>query len=371
MEFGFARGAEIIRLQRVSCTSEIFQRAVRLETREREVRRERARFACEAERFERLFDGRGEFGELGSGLHAAPEHARLEFVGEETEDTEIHGDGFGGANRRERGADVRNSSRIRFAQKFQSNVHGFRADPTRGAAFRFQALAERGEGVAYFARQIEGDEKAHGSGSGSRGGGKKRIAAHGVERGLRSELANTFTIAGKAISAVAGSVRGGEADVHQAHGLFRRTAAGTGDAGDADAESRAGPFADAVGEGERNFGADGAFRFDQTLRNADESGLQVVAVADYAAKKIGGAAGNVGEAFGEHAARAAFGDGDGGAIFVEDARDDFFEGFSIGGVEMFAESQSHAVGDLVEKFFGLGSIARPGTRMQLRAGGRG
>src|SRR5580692_3206722 len=342
MEFGFARGAEIIRLQRVSCTSEIFQRAVRLETREREVRRERARFACEAERFERLFDGRGEFGELGSGLHAAPEHARLEFVGEETEDTEIHGDGFGGANRR-----------------------------TRGAAFRFQALAERGEGVAYFARQIEGDEKAHGSGSGSRGGGKKIIAAHGVERGLRSELANTFTIARKAISAFAGSVLVGEADVHQAHGLFRRTAAGTGDAGDADAESRAGAFADAVGEGERNFGADGAFRFDQTLRNADESGLQVVAVADYAAKKIGGAAGNVGEAFGEHAARAAFGDGDGGAIFVEDARDDFFEGFSIGGVEMFAESQSHAVGDFVEKFFGLGSIARPGTRMQLRAGGRG
>src|SRR5580692_6788177 len=190
MELGFARGAEIIRLQRVSCTSEIFQRAVRLETREREVRRERARFACEAERFERLFDGRGEFGELGSGLHAAPEHARLEFVGEETEDTEIHGDGFGGANRR-----------------------------ARGAAFRFQALAERGEGVAYFARQIEGDEKAHGSGSGSRGGGKKIIAAHGVERGLRSELANTFTIAGKAISAFAGSVLVGEADVHQAHGL--------------------------------------------------------------------------------------------------------------------------------------------------------
>src|SRR5271155_4983697 len=57
MKFGFARRAEIIRLQRVGRTSEIFKCIVRLEARESEMRRERARFAGEAERFECLLDG--------------------------------------------------------------------------------------------------------------------------------------------------------------------------------------------------------------------------------------------------------------------------------------------------------------------------
>ncbi len=37
---------------------------------------------------------------------------------------------------------------------------------------------------------------------------------------------------------------------------------------------------------------------------------------------------------------------------------------------MFAEGQGHAVGNFVEKFFGFGGVARPGARVQLRAGGR-
>ena len=38
---------------------------------------------------------------------------------------------------------------------------------------------------------------------------------------------------------------------------------------------------------------------------------------------------------------------------------------------MLAESEGHAVGDFVENFFGFGGVARPGARVQLRAGGRG
>src|SRR5277367_123536 len=371
MKFRFARRAEIIRFQSVSRTSEIFQSVAGFQTRESEVRRKRARLARESERFERLFHRRGEFGEIRSGLDAAPQHARLEFVGEESEDAEIHGNGLRGADGRERGADLWQFLRIRFTQKFQSNMHGFGADPARGAAFRFQALAERREGVAYRAGQVEGDEEAHGVGSGSGGCGKKIVAAHGVQRGLRGELANTFAVAGKTIGALARAVLVSAADVHQAHGLFRSAAAGPGNAGDADAESGAGAFTDAVGERESYFGAYGAFRFDQTLRNADERNFQLVAVANYAAQKIRGAAGDVGEAFGEHAAGAAFGDGYGGAIFSENARDNFLQGFSLGGIEMFAEGQGHAVGDFVEKFFGFRSVARPGARMQLRAGGGG
>ena len=68
------------------------------------MRRVGACFAREAERFERLLDGRGELGEIGSGLDTAPEHARLEFVGEKAENAKIHRDGLRGANRRECGA---------------------------------------------------------------------------------------------------------------------------------------------------------------------------------------------------------------------------------------------------------------------------
>src|SRR5271156_16860 len=268
MEFGFAGCAEIIRLQSVGCASEIFEGIAGFQARESEMRRERARLAREAEWSERLLDGRGELGEIGSGLDAAPEHAWFEFVGEEAEDAEIHGDGLRGANRRERGAYFGKFLRVRFAQEFQSDVHGFGANPARGATFGFQALDERREGVAYRCGQVEGDEEAHGLGSGSGCCGKKIIAAYGIERGLRGKLANALAIAGKATGAPAGAVLVGETDVDEADGFFRRAAAGTSDSGDADAESRASAFADAVGERQGDFGADRAFCFDQTLRDA-------------------------------------------------------------------------------------------------------
>src|SRR5271155_1061113 len=294
MEFGFAGCAEIIRLQSVGCASKIFEGIAGFQAREGKMRRVCARFAHEAEGFERLLDGRGEFGEIGSGLDAAPEHTRLEFIGKKTENAEIHGDGLRGTNRRQRGADLGKFLRVRFAQEFQSDVHGFGANPARGATFGFQALDERREGVAYRAGQVEGDEEAHGLGSGSGGCGKKIIAAHGIERRLRGKLANALAIAGKAIGALAGAVLVGETDVDEADGFFRRAAAGTSDSGDADAESRASSFANAVGERECDFGANCAFCFDQTLRDAYQRNFQLIAVADYAAEKIGRAAWNPG-----------------------------------------------------------------------------
>src|SRR5271156_703297 len=115
MKFGFARRAEIIRLQRIGCTSEVFQGIAGLQARESEMRRVCARFAREAEWLERFFDSRGEVSEIRSGLDAAPEHAWLELVRKETENAEIHGDWLRGANRRERGADFGKFLRIRFA----------------------------------------------------------------------------------------------------------------------------------------------------------------------------------------------------------------------------------------------------------------
>src|SRR5271156_1534768 len=100
MKFGFACCAKIIRLQSVGCASKIFEGIAGFQAREGEMRRVCARFAREAERFERLLDGCGELGEIGSGLDAAPEHAWFEVVGEETENTEIHGDRLRGSNGR-------------------------------------------------------------------------------------------------------------------------------------------------------------------------------------------------------------------------------------------------------------------------------
>src|ERR1700728_2970063 len=121
MEFGFASRAEIIRLQGVRRAHQIFQRSVWFQARECEVWGVRARFAGETEGFERFFDGGGELGEIGSGLHAAPKYARLEFVGEETKDAKIHCDGLRRTNWRQGCADFGNALQICFAQKFQSD----------------------------------------------------------------------------------------------------------------------------------------------------------------------------------------------------------------------------------------------------------
>ena len=188
---------------------------------------------------------------------------------------------------------------------------------------------------------------------------------------MRGVLADALAVSGKAIGAFARAELVGEADVHEADRFFGSSAGGSGDAGDTDADGCASAFADAVGKRECHFGADRAFGFDHCLRNADQGSFQFVAVADYAAKKIGRAAGNISEAFGEHPSCAAFGDGDSGVIFGEDARDDFFESFAVRGIEVFAESESHALRDFVEQLFGFGGIARPGARMELRAGWRG
>src|SRR6202167_6663355 len=107
MEFCSRSRAEIIRLQGVGRTQQIFQRIVWFQARQCEGRKVRARFTGEAERLERFFDRGSEVGEIPSGLHAAPQEARLEFVWEENEDAKIHRDGLRETNRRQSSADFR------------------------------------------------------------------------------------------------------------------------------------------------------------------------------------------------------------------------------------------------------------------------
>ena len=88
-------------------------------------------------------------------------------------------------------------------------------------------------------------------------------------------------------------------------------------------------LADAVGERQRDLRADGALRLDQGRWNIHKPYLQIVAVAHDAAEKIHRTARHVRQPLREQASRAAFSHCDGGAIFGQDAPDDFFERFPV------------------------------------------
>src|SRR4029077_13180247 len=90
--------------------------------------------------------------------------------------------------------------------------------------------------------------------------------------------ADAVAVAGKTEGSLARAALVGNSDVHEADGFFGRAAARAGDSGDADADGRAGAFADAVCESKRHLGTDSALRFDQLRCNADERGFQFVAV---------------------------------------------------------------------------------------------
>src|SRR5271154_5808393 len=145
---------------------------------------------------------------------------------------------------RKRGADGFELGFVRLAQKFQRDVHSFGAYPASALAFRLQARHQLAKSAANGVGNIERDEEAHGSSASVRG--EQKISADGVERLLRSLKANALAVAGEAGGAFAAATIVGDADVHQAHGLFGRSPAGAGNSGDADTECSAGAFANAV-----------------------------------------------------------------------------------------------------------------------------
>src|ERR1700735_3119322 len=157
---------------------------------------------------------------------------------------------------------------VRLAQKFQRDVHSFRAYPASPGAFRFETRHQLAKRAANGVRNVERDEKAHDSRASVRG--KQKVASDGVQRLLGGLKADALAVAGEARGAFAAAAFVGDADVHEADGFFRRSATRAGDSGDADAERRAGGVANAVGEGQGSVGTDRAFRVDNVGGNADE-----------------------------------------------------------------------------------------------------
>ena len=119
-----------------------------------------------------------------------------------------------------------------------------------------------------------------------------------------------------------------EGDVDKADRLEFGAAGGAGDAGDAQAEGCAGVAANAVGEGFGYLAGDGAALGDEIGRDAGEGGLEFVGVDDCAAEEGARAAGNAGDALGDHAAGAAFGDGESGLAEAEIVEDDLLQRFA-------------------------------------------
>ena len=132
------------------------------------------------------------------------------------------------------------------------------------------------------------------------------IAAQHVQRSLRGVPAYAFAVARKAQRAVSAAVGVRKGDVNEADGLFGRTAGGTRDSGDPDAERRADSTADSLRQSLRDFRTDGAFGLNELGGHVGPRRLQIVAIANDPAQKIRGASRNTGESFGEQSSSATF-----------------------------------------------------------------
>src|SRR5215469_8328020 len=98
-----------------------------------------------------------------------------------------------------------------------------------------------------------------------------KVAADHVEGRLRGVLADAVSVARELEGFFARTSLVGNANVDEADRLFRRAAAGAGNARDANTKSGTRALANPVGKSERDFAADGSFGIDYVFGNANES----------------------------------------------------------------------------------------------------
>lgn len=116
--------------------------------------------------------------------------------------------------------------------------------------------------------------------------GIDEIAAEHIQGGLRCVPANAFAVARKTKDAVTRAVRIRQRNVNQSDRFFRGATGWAGDSRDADAKRRANAAADALGEGLRDFGADGAFGLDELGGHVGPGSFQVIAVTNHSTQKV-------------------------------------------------------------------------------------
>src|SRR5882762_2963923 len=176
----------------------------------------------------------------------------------------------------------------------------------------------------------------------------KEIPPHQVERRLRGLPADAVALSGIPHAALLAAGRVGNRDVHCAHGFFRCAAGGTRHACYPDTERRACTAANAVGESDRDFGADCATRLDDLRGHIHPRGLERVAVGDDATQKISGTSRNPCKPFGQQPSGTALGRGDGRLMDRQLASHNLFHRFSFGGEHRLAQRQHDAFLDLLK-----------------------
>src|SRR3712207_3489269 len=130
----------------------------------------------------------------------------------------------------------------------------------------------------------------------------------------------------------------GHPDVDEPDRLLLRAAARACDARDGEAVVRARGLADALGHRLGYRLGDGAVLRDHPLRDAEQARFGGVGVGDEALHEIRRGAGDVREALGDQASRAALREGDGGAALREHAPDGTFQGLPVLAEEVLAEA---------------------------------
>src|SRR5271169_5844349 len=93
-----------------------------LETRQRQMRAELARFRGDSERREASIDVAGKPGQIRGGLDVGPEHARMALIWKKTSPAKFRFHRSGSARTSQRPLDRADSFRRHLTDKFQSNV---------------------------------------------------------------------------------------------------------------------------------------------------------------------------------------------------------------------------------------------------------
>ena len=112
-----------------------------------------------------------------------------------------------------------------------------------------------------------------------------------------------------------------------------------------------------------DFAAHSAVAVDHLRGHAGEFGLQSVGVDDSAAEKVARASADRGEALGEEASSARFGDGDGGVAHLEPVTDDLLERFAVAGVDGVVQFVFDDSCDFVDA--ALAGFLRGGARFEV------
>src|SRR6516164_4107473 len=266
------------------------------------MRSESALLLRKAKPLHSLVDAASEGRNVRRSFHARPEHTRPLFIGEEAKSAEVQFHGLRGANRDERRSHLSELRFVGFSKKFQRDMQILGAHPSRRWCKRAQLVHQCCECESNLAGYLNRNKQAHANPLSPVGGRARAVEimhADHVESELRSVEPYTFAVAWKMHEPLLNSRGRCQGQMDRTDGLFFTAAPGTGDACDTDTERAPDTPPDTFGQRDRHFTAHGALRSNHFGGHIGPRRFQFVAKADGATEKVGRAARNTGQSFGE------------------------------------------------------------------------